>query len=371
MRFLIGANISDTRVTGMGRQMHGVAEALVAKGHSVQLLFADQVPRVLPGGLSRLEYPIQLARQVWKLTAGDTGDTICILHEPAAWPTALIHRRRVRTFVMVHGCELRSWEVERRAARVSGMKVALRSRVVYPATQLTQDWLSLKLGDGVFCLATEDARYLRERLKLKPRKIHRIDNGLDHTFLGLPAPGLPRERDAIFLGSWLPRKGIRVLAEALRILSGSQTWFTLTLAGTGLDASTVLKDVPLEWRDRTLVYPSVKPADLVSLYRRHRIFVLPSVNEGIPLSLLEAMAVGLCPVVTAVGGIPDVIADRQEGYLVPPLDARSLASRLERAIRSPDEAHRMAQRAYSKAQGLSWARVASQIEAAIAIGPKG
>lgn len=365
MQFLIGANVPDTRITGMGRQMHGVADALLARGHSVHLLFADQVPRILPRRLSRLEYPIQLAIRAWRLAAAEETDTVCILHEPVAWPTALIRTRYLRTFVMVHGSEIRAWDIERMAAPISGLRVPLRSRLVYPATQLTQDWLSLKLGHGVFCLSTEDAKYLRERLKLEPQKIHRIDNGLEPAFLGLPAPDRPRERKVIFLGSWLPRKGIGTLREALSLLSSGHVFFTLTLAGTGLDASTVLKDIPPEWRERTLVYPRVDPADLVNLYQRHEVFALPSVNEGIPLSLLEAMAAGLCPVVTAVGGVPDIIRDKQDGYLVPPLNAQVFASRLEMAVRSPGEAHRVAQRAHAKAQGLTWARVAAQIEAAV------
>lgn len=351
--------------------MHGVADALAGRGHFVELLFADQVPKALPERFARLEYPLQLARRVWKLGAGDGMETVCMLHEPVAWPTALIHRRRVRTFVMVHGCELRSWSLERRAAPASGFQVPPSSRVLYPATQLVQDWLSLKLGDGVFCLATADVEYLRDRVGIEPRRIHRIDNGLDPAFLGLPAPDLRRERDVLFLGSWLARKGIRILGEALRILSGSRTCFTLTLAGTGLDAETVLGEVPPEWRDRTLVHPRIEPADLVGVYRRHRIFVLPSVNEGIPLSLLEAMAAGLCPVATAVGGVPDVVVDGRDGYLVPPLDAAALASRLDRVIRSPEEVRRMAERAHAKAQGMSWARVAQQIEAALAAGNAG
>jgi len=68
--------------------------------------------------------------------------------------------------------------------------------------------------------------------------------------------------------------------------------------------------------------------NLLEWYQRVDIFVLVSQWEGIPLALLEAMSCGLPSICTAVGGIPDILSDTGAGYLVPPNDSDSLASRI-------------------------------------------
>jgi glycosyltransferase involved in cell wall biosynthesis len=63
------------------------------------------------------------------------------------------------------------------------------------------------------------------------------------------------------------------------------------------------------------------------------VFVLPSLSEGLPLSLLEAMAAGRPVVVTAVGGVPEVVQDAVTGFVVPPASPGALASRILALLR--------------------------------------
>ena len=65
-------------------------------------------------------------------------------------------------------------------------------------------------------------------------------------------------------------------------------------------------------------------------------FLMPSRYEGLPISLLEAMACGCIPICTAVGGIPDVIVDRKNGYLVPAEDEAALLNCIEQRVSVPE-----------------------------------
>ena len=68
---------------------------------------------------------------------------------------------------------------------------------------------------------------------------------------------------------------------------------------------------------------------------------MTSNNEGTPVSVIEAMATG-CPVVaTRVGGLPDLIRPGETGYLVPPGDARAMATALLGLLRAPETAQRL------------------------------
>ena len=55
------------------------------------------------------------------------------------------------------------------------------------------------------------------------------------------------------------------------------------------------------------------------------VFVMPSLSEGLPMSLLEAMCCGKAVIATTVGGIPEVISNRENGILIPPSDSKSIA----------------------------------------------
>ena len=66
------------------------------------------------------------------------------------------------------------------------------------------------------------------------------------------------------------------------------------------------------------------------------IFAQPSLSEGLPLAVLEAMSFGLPVIATRVGGIPEAVVDGETGYLVPPGDPETLAAALTRVIESAD-----------------------------------
>jgi glycosyltransferase involved in cell wall biosynthesis len=94
------------------------------------------------------------------------------------------------------------------------------------------------------------------------------------------------------------------------------------------------------------------------------LYVLPSYNEGLPVSVLEAMAAGLPIVSTPVGGIPEAVTDGVEGYLVEPGNVQALADRMDRLLGDQDLAMRMGESARRKVELVFSANaVVPQVEA--------
>jgi glycosyltransferase involved in cell wall biosynthesis len=81
--------------------------------------------------------------------------------------------------------------------------------------------------------------------------------------------------------------------------------------------------------------------DVPDLLGRSDVFVLSTLSEGMPISILEAMAAGLPVVASEVGGIPEIVVDGETGLLVPPGDADALAGALRRLLDDPELRRRL------------------------------
>lgn len=114
----------------------------------------------------------------------------------------------------------------------------------------------------------------------------------------------------------------------------------LVLAGNGdvEMAQQLVRELGIE--EQVTVLSWISPADRDRLLASADAFVLPSYNEGLPMSMLEAMAWGLPAIVTPVGGIPEVICDRQNGLLVQPGNQQQLVQAMQSLIE--DEGLRLA-----------------------------
>jgi glycosyltransferase involved in cell wall biosynthesis len=117
-----------------------------------------------------------------------------------------------------------------------------------------------------------------------------------------------------------------------------------------------------ECRDRVRVIPFVKRQDMPALYAAHDIFVFPSLVEGMPLTLLEAMATGMAVVTSESPGMADVVEDEFNGLLVQPADARSLTAAIERLCRSADLRRPFGEEAQRTARRYTWSIVAQKLE---------
>ncbi len=97
---------------------------------------------------------------------------------------------------------------------------------------------------------------------------------------------------------------------------------------------------------------------LRQVYRSAQVFVLPSWQEGLPYSLLEAMAVGLPVITTSLRGMADIIEEGRNGYLVPPRQPDALADALVKLLVDPVGRARMTKANLKKIKEFSPKRVA-------------
>ncbi|PSB00457.1 glycosyltransferase family 1 protein [Merismopedia glauca CCAP 1448/3] len=126
----------------------------------------------------------------------------------------------------------------------------------------------------------------------------------------------------------------------------------LVLAGNGdLDlAQRLIKELGVE--DKITISAWLSPAERDTLLAEANAFVLPSYNEGLPMSMLEAMAWGLPVIVTPVGGIPEVINHHQNGLLVQPGNKEELVQALQKIIRDEDLRISLGNAARSRVESL-------------------
>jgi glycosyltransferase involved in cell wall biosynthesis len=95
--------------------------------------------------------------------------------------------------------------------------------------------------------------------------------------------------------------------------------------------------------ERNVLFLGYRP-DVSELLQAMDVFVLPSLSEGLSLSILEAMASGTPVVATAVGGNPEIILDGQTGHLVPPRSGDALAEKILHLLENPTLAREVGQR---------------------------
>jgi glycosyltransferase involved in cell wall biosynthesis len=130
-----------------------------------------------------------------------------------------------------------------------------------------------------------------------------------------------------YVGRLIRSKGLFEVIEALAKLKRDGRKFTLSVAGDGPDRGDLLAAVrKADLEDRVHFLGGLFAAGKYRLWLDSDLFVFPTYHrEGLPYSLLEAMAAGCVPVTTTVAAIPDVMRDGVHGVFVPPGNARALA----------------------------------------------
>lgn len=151
------------------------------------------------------------------------------------------------------------------------------------------------------------------------------------------------------IGRLTPVKGIPYLLQAARTLLLQGAKVKVLIVGDG----NIKPDLMTQARDMGISEHVVflgHREDTKELVQAMDIFVLPSLSEGIPMALLEAMAASRSVVASRVGGVPEIIEDGVEGFLVEPMDVNGLTEKCMRLIQSPEMAQKMGEMARARVE---------------------
>jgi glycosyltransferase involved in cell wall biosynthesis len=167
-------------------------------------------------------------------------------------------------------------------------------------------------------------------------RIHVVHCGLDGTFLDVATSAIPEARRLVCVGRLAEQKGPLLLVEAAGRLAAAGLMFELVLVGDGplrgpveerIEQLGLSKHVHLVgWRDAVAVRDEIL---------RARALVLPSFAEGLPVVLMEALALGRPVVSTYVAGIPELVVPGVCGWLVPAGSVEALAAAMQDALLAP------------------------------------
>jgi glycosyltransferase involved in cell wall biosynthesis len=249
------------------------------------------------------------------------------------------------------------------AARVPVRLASQRNSLLgFPRWFLKLDaWIANSfLTNRMIAVSNTTARFCIEHERMRPEKVITIRNGIDVTEFALSH----EERQAALVeiqAHWdippdtfliatiarlHPQKGHHYLIEAAKKMVEQQPNIVFLIIGEGAERKSIeslIRTYELTNHFRLLGTRS----DIPVLLGIVDLFILPSLYEGLPNSLLEAMAAQVPVVATAVGGVPEVVTDGTTGLLVSPGDVDQLSWAMDTLIQ--DEAYRtqLAQAAYT------------------------
>ena len=212
-------------------------------------------------------------------------------------------------------------------------------------------WI-FRTADAVICY-TEAERDRVVGLGVPPDKIHVIHNGID-TSVFVPSDSSSPGKQILWIGRLAPGKGVEYLLKGFEVFSRKFPEYVLIMVGRGPlkdDLTRMIQKMGLE--DRVVLRDFISNEELPALYRDSSLFVLPSLEEGVPRTILEAMACGRPVVCTALPQLVDIVSGC--GILVPARDAGAVADALSTLVSDPALARDFGRAARAKvASNFSW-----------------
>jgi glycosyltransferase involved in cell wall biosynthesis len=217
-------------------------------------------------------------------------------------------------------------------------------------------------ANKVVCLTVGDAQKVL-RYGCPPQKIRIIPNGVNVN--EFRPSGVEEAGTLLWCGRFVQQKGLEYLIEAMKLIKkeGGPP-VKLTMTGEGPLISKISKLImENDLRRNVHFLGRVARSEIPKLMNKSSIYVLPSLNEGMPYTLLEAMASGKPVIGSDISGIKDVVTHGKNGLLVPPRNARALADAIMTLLKDDNLRKIMGQKARElMVKKYSWDEIATRME---------
>ncbi len=363
----MAACVPKRREGGAAGIIYNLAQELEKRGHEIVTLFQEDVldSPVFPRRLEELYFATKVA---FFISRAPQRFSVVNIHAPNGFVYG--HLRRLPRFqpnppyvMTIQGVEERYGHAMRREAKKGrAWHFAARNRLWWRAYHLARYRWSIRTADAAICANREAWSYLQARYNLDSERVWWVPNGVEDRFFVSRQYSTPASPRLLYVGSWLDRKGIYYLRDAMTALADKSPGLKLTVAGCFADSATVKSFFAPPARPQVDVIPFVPSEELPGLYLQHDIFVFPSLMEGMPLALLEAMATGMPVVTTETCGMVDVVEHEVNGLLVPPANAEALIEAILRLSESAELRKRLGQAAQETMRRYTWDQIARKVE---------
>lgn len=229
--------------------------------------------------------------------------------------------------------------------------------------RIWQSFLLLK-ASHVFAVTNEIKNILVREYRLPLERVSLVPNGYDEEIVKQLRSKSERttcERTArlVFLGSLRRVKDPLNLIEAFHLISQRMDNVHLEIVGDGNLRSAVERKIDsYKLQDKVTLHGMLCHKRALEILSSSDIYILTSLSEGLPTSLIEAMALGKAVVATNVGGVPEVVRNGENGLLAPPGLPERLAQSVEKLLGNEELAANLRKEAVESVKDYSWRRVA-------------
>jgi glycosyltransferase involved in cell wall biosynthesis len=367
LSILMSACVPNRREGGVATIIYSLGSELEKRGHSITYVFQEDL--FGSDKVSRRFNELIFAHRLSRYIVSHNGKfSVVNLHAPAGILYGL-RRRWFRSlpnppYVMtLHGLEERRMYVQRREVRKSrAWNFSARNRVWHRLYRAPLYHWSIRNADGAHAYSRDVWNLLQLKYNLDSDRTAYIPNGVDRRFFLARRYDTNAPLKLLYVGTWLDQRGIFYIREALERLAPQIPGLTMTFAGCGCAPETILDFFGPKLTPVILVQPVVPSGQIHELFAAHDVFLFPSLLEGLPSVLLEAMASGM-PVITAeTCGMPDVVEHDFNGLLVPPADASAIEEAVLRLAASPELRQCLGQAAQQTMTRYTWERSARLLE---------